>query len=334
MIRALLEENSVIITGLGTFILKKLTSQIKEDVVYPPQNIIEFEYSKDIEGFHFVSKLSQWEQIRIDEAQAKISEWLNLLEQGVEHNKSLFFDNFGTFSKATSGKIVFQSMLIPELNVENEGFAPVFLHTKEIKQEHQSKDEVVIDKRIVYSEKKKKKKRDILWFSVTICATALLLVTLFFKDTIVHYYHTVLSKGEVTAMFEDDETEHSAYISNVKVKDTPVVVHENVMKKEVSSSPTVSKENLEKEVMPISSSHSNDLYLSYQTEKYYVIAGSFTKEEDALRHIRQKKLEKYDAKILLQPQNSRLRVCIGVFDNEKDAEKFAAQIDKNYWVLK
>jgi cell division septation protein DedD len=75
-------------------------------------------------------------------------------------------------------------------------------------------------------------------------------------------------------------------------------------------------------------------YLSYQKGKYYVIAGSFTKEEDALRHIKEKKLEKYHAKIVIQSQNSRRRVCIGVFDNEKDAEKFAAQTDKNYWVLK
>jgi len=127
LIRALLEENSVTITGLGTFYVKKLSAQIKDEVVYPPQNVIEFEYSTAVEGFDFVSKLSKWEQIRIDDAQAEVSKWLDLLEKGLEHSKSVFFDDFGTFSKDIFGKIVFQSVINSQLNIENEGFEPVII---------------------------------------------------------------------------------------------------------------------------------------------------------------------------------------------------------------
>ena len=81
-------------------------------------------------------------------------------------------------------------------------------------------------------------------------------------------------------------------------------------------------------------SESNDVYLPYQEGKYYVIVGSFANEKDALRHIKEKKLENYHAKLIAHPDSPRLRVCIGVFNSETDAKNFAAQIDKNYWVLK
>jgi hypothetical protein len=87
----LLEENFVAVSGFGTFYVKHVSSQIKEDIIYPPHNIIEFTFSKDVEDFSFVSKLSQWEQIRIDEAQAKITEWIDLIGKGLEHNKNIFF---------------------------------------------------------------------------------------------------------------------------------------------------------------------------------------------------------------------------------------------------
>ena len=316
-----MEENSVTISGLGTFFLKKLPSQIKEDIVYPPQNMVEFEYSKEAEGFDFVSKLSKWEQIRIDEAQTQVSEWLNLLEKGLEHNKSLFFDDFGTFSKELSGKIVFQSMLISQLNVENEGFEPVCLLSQKNVQTTQTMDEPVIDKRHILV--KKKNKRDKIWFATTILATAMLLFALFFKEKIVVFYKTISTKSEIAMVIKDDEPENDIDINNLEEEDTVVVV-----------TVPVSKNINKKNNTAIHLHESKDIHLPYEKGKYYVIAGSFTKDEDALRHIKEKKLEKYHAKIIVEPKNPRKRVCIGVFDNEEAAIKFAAQTDKNYWVLK
>jgi len=310
IIRVLLDENSVAISGFGTFSVKKIPSQIKEDIVYPPKTIVVFEYSKDVEGYDFVSKLSKWEQVRIDEAQTEIIKWVNLIEEGLEHNKSLFFENFGTFSKDTSGNILFQSMLIPQLNIENEGFEPVCIPIKNNRFELHKKNEPVFDKRHVLVQKSKK--RDKFWFLFTISATAVLLFALFFKETLILFYKNATSNNEIVAIIEEEETEIPVFIDHAEKK-----ANKFEYKKEtnVDSSP-------------------NNMYLPYIKGKYYVIAGSFTKDEDALLHIKQKKLEKYKAKIIVEPQNPRRRVCIGVFDNEVDAMNFAAQIDKNYWVLK
>ena len=75
-------------------------------------------------------------------------------------------------------------------------------------------------------------------------------------------------------------------------------------------------------------------YIQFEKGHYYVIAGSFPSESDVLRHIRQKKLDQYSPKILKQDGAKNLRVCIGIFDNEAEAEQFAKGVDSKYWVLK
>ena len=75
-------------------------------------------------------------------------------------------------------------------------------------------------------------------------------------------------------------------------------------------------------------------YIQFEKGHYYVIAGSFPTESDVLRHIRQKKLDQYSPKILKQDGVKNLRVCIGIFNNEAEAEQFAKGVDSKYWVLK
>jgi len=334
LIRALLEENTVAVSGLGTFSIEHGSSHIIEDVVYPPQNIIVFEYFKDVESFDFVSKLSKWEQIRIDEAQVVLSEWINLIEKGLEHDKSVFFDNFGTFSKDLSGKIVFQSIIIPELNIENEGFDPVFIPSKIRKNNLPNKDFPMVDKRICLI--KKEKKRDRLLFVFIITLSALLLCGLLLKNKFNDFYRMIFLKQETHEMIHNMDLEDTAYISS-KLEEvaTEIVSADNHIQATPVNDLTFHEEDLKDTDMNPSEPVTSDAkYLPFQKGKYYVIAGSFMKEEDALRHIKQKKLEKYPAKLVVQPENPRCRVCIGVFDNEIDAIEFAARLDKNYWILK
>ena len=340
LIRTLLEENSVTITGLGTFSVKKVPAQIKDEVIFPPQNIIEFEYSKDAESADFVDKLSKWEQTGTDEAQAEISEWLGLLEKGLEHNKTIFFDDFGTFSKDFLGKMVFQSVLNSQLNIENEGFEPILVPPV-IKEEENQRNiytpEPVKDKRIILT-KKKKKKRDMPWFIFTIFIAGITLSALFLKDKIQNMYQTVFAKEEVNTVMKDSNNEDVANIIELPEEepDEPDALGyagENVQTNSFSENSAPQKSE-NKENQKVTLPKTSDIYQPYQKGKYYVIAGSFTNEADGLRHIKQQKLEKYHAKLIVHPDSPRVRVVIGVFDNESVAAEFAAQIDKNYWVLK
>ena len=75
-------------------------------------------------------------------------------------------------------------------------------------------------------------------------------------------------------------------------------------------------------------------YIQFESGHFYAIAGSFPNEGDAVRHIRQKKLDQYSPVLVKQDGAKNLRVCIGVFDTEEEAETFAKGINSSYWVLK
>lgn len=74
-------------------------------------------------------------------------------------------------------------------------------------------------------------------------------------------------------------------------------------------------------------------YIRFEPGHYYAIAGSFPGEADVERHIRQKGLDQYSPVIVVQ-EGKNLRVCIGVFDTEEEAEQFAKGVNSGYWVLK
>jgi nucleoid DNA-binding protein len=331
--RALIEENPVAISGFGTFFVKHISSQIKEDIVYPPHNIVEFDFSKEVEDFSFVSKLSQWEQIRIDEAQTIISEWVDLIEKGLEENKSLFFDDFGTFSKNISGKIVFQGVIIPQLNIEYEGFEPVIIPFKNDKKTDRDVSKPVKDKRVILHNRKRKRDK-ILFLSIALAAVMLLCV-LFMKDKMNSIYQVVKKNTKTFAVSDSLEEENVIPIAEIaEVESVDLAVVDTAIEIVDIGQEILDKKTENSKNTLISLSDNRELYLPYIKGNYYIIAGSFVKEESALLHIKQKKLEKYNAKLVVHPESPRIRICIGVFDNEHEAIHIAAQLDKNYWVLK
>jgi hypothetical protein len=75
-------------------------------------------------------------------------------------------------------------------------------------------------------------------------------------------------------------------------------------------------------------------YVRFEPGHFYAIAGSFPGEADVERHIRQKGLDQYSPVIVKQDGAKNLRVCIGIFDTEEEAEQFAKGVNSGYWVLK
>lgn len=308
IIRGLLANNTVTISGLGTFSLECSPSYILNDKVYPPQKIVLFDFDKDADGFDFVSKLSQWHQIRIDEAADLIGKWVQTLEKSVANNKSVAFEQFGTFTFSKQ-KIFFEYTFNQELGLETEGFDPVELPPVKNKKTEK------IKKRKTINKEKKRKNKDKLWFVLTIAVALIVLITLLLKETWIEIRQKYVVLGDETMIEDTLEIEDTAFISR-QGEDTSEVKKEEIETVFAPKLTTISEA------------------LEFESGKYYVIAGSFNNKDDAKRHIKQKKLEKYNAKLLTQKTGSRVRVCIGVFENEHDANRFAANIDKDYWVLK
>jgi hypothetical protein len=178
-------------------------------------------------------------------------------------------------------------------------------------------------------EEEPKKRHGLAWLWIIL----LLLVVLgvlgyIFKDKLLDYYHQWQEKRyPVEQVVEPQETpEATATIDEVVEPTEPV---EEPQEEVVESKPEVFTPAVIKQ-----SSDGKYDYIRFEKGHYYAIAGSFPTEADVIRHIRQKKLDQYSPKILKQDGVSNLRVCIGVFNTEEEAESFAKGVSASYWVLK
>jgi len=75
-------------------------------------------------------------------------------------------------------------------------------------------------------------------------------------------------------------------------------------------------------------------FIDYEKGKFYVIVGSFRSEKEVREHIKSRKLEQYNPKVVLQQNSKNMRVCIGVFSTEAEADNYGRGTGLNYWVLK
>lgn len=74
--------------------------------------------------------------------------------------------------------------------------------------------------------------------------------------------------------------------------------------------------------------------VGFQMGKFYVVHGSFSSETDCEKHIRIAGFDKYNPMIVKQSGNSHLRVCLGVFPTEAEAQEFIDRHQLKAWILK
>ena len=145
----------------------------------------------------------------------------------------------------------------------------------------------------------------------------------FFQDNLLNFYHQKFDKQAVTdttAVVE--ETPEPIVMDTVAKTDTIGFVEEEpVMEEPVPEVKPFDINNLE--------------HINYEQGKYYLVHGSFSQEADCARHIRSHHFEPYSPKVLHQSGNSRMRVCLGVFNSEAESTQFAtANGIKDAWTLK
>ena len=174
-----------------------------------------------------------------------------------------------------------------------------------------------------------KKRHRLAWLWILLLILAVLgALGYIFKDKITDYYHQWKEKKQpveqmVTTDEAEDETvaEPETFVEPETVENEPETVEE----------PT--PETYTPEVMKQTADGKYN-YVRFEPGHFYAIAGSFPGEADVERHIRQKKLDQYSPVIVKQDGVSNLRVCIGIFDTEEEAESFAKGVSSSYWVLK
>lgn len=379
IIRTLQQEDSTYINDLGFFEKKFVTAQLKEGVLMPPHYAVFFTPENDGNGFAFIAKLSETEQIRFNEADTEIKKWINELRSGLTHNKSIHFDNFGTFSLNAKNDITFDSDIIKELNVEYEGMGPITITPiKEVpitldpiipENEHTTPPQVSIpveEKTItvdttedsqeteITSPIKEKKKRKVALIITMVLLVLLLIPAGYYSYmhriaielTIKDWKHKYFDKNVISTLRNAEEVPTSPLFpqeEEIVTPTTPYIIgYQPIIEDNTTEEIILSEEQTGTSVSTTPNSSNNDKpssssgFSKVQFEKgnYYVIAGSFYKESDALKHIQTNQLEKLNPTLLYQEGVRNIRVCIGTYNSEGEAMEYANSFHNNYWVLK
>ena len=174
-----------------------------------------------------------------------------------------------------------------------------------------------------------KKRHRLAWLWILLLILAVLgALGYIFKDKITDYYHQWKEKKQpVEQVVTTDEA------VNETVAEPETFVEPETVENEPETVEGPTPETYTPEVMKQTADGKYN-YVRFESGHFYAIAGSFPGEADVERHIRQKKLDQYSPVIVKQDGVSNLRVCIGIFDTEEEAESFAKGVSSSYWVLK
>lgn len=201
--------------------------------------------------------------------------------------------------------------------------------TQEIEEEEEEEED-----------KGKRKRRWEIWLFIFIILASIGVLAALFDDELIYLYQKIIDKRKTNTELTTPDVTDNDEIPNLKTTPNEEVDEEADTVDEAIESTTeevIPEETIAQEVQPApkpTATYENIPIIEFESGKFYVIAGSFVKQSDAELHIKHKSLQRYNAKIVKQNGNNRLRVCIGIFDTENEAINFAAKIDKNYWVLK
>lgn len=227
----------------------------------------------------------------------------------------------------------------PEIEESKTEEVPESEDTQEIEDEDEDKDDDDDDDN---DNKGKRKRRWEVWLFILIILASIGVLAALFDDELVHLYQKIIDKKETnTELTTPSDTTDNEEISSLETTSNEELEEEVEEVEEDEEDEEVIEPSTEETIVQEVKSNSNPTatnenipIIDFESGKFYVIAGSFIKQSDAELHIKQKSLQRYNAKIVKQNGNNRLRVCIGIFDTENEAINFAAKIDKNYWVLK
>lgn len=388
IIKALQQAESIYVNDLGKFSLHYKSARIEGERLLPPRNVVTLDTATDQDDLAFTRLICQEKQCLLTEANREITQWVEELKNALVNNKSVSFEDFGTFSQDSKGRLTFEAMDIPDLNIEFEGMSALSLNvsgiaaeepdvagpeTEEVKTEEpvaieepisteepevtrlemeevKTEEPISTEEPIAVEEPENDKlqeeetetensevgdtdnpeetetpkKRRSLWWLYTLLVLLLLAALGFiFRDKIQDLIRPVFDRfaHKEVATTEPDEIDTDTV--SFTEDDTTAVAESDTLPEEMPYEPEVVK-----------TSSAGYPYIRFEQGHYYAIAGSFLTEKEVISHIRAKHLEEYSPKLVLQDGAPNIRICIGIYDTEEEAETFAKSINPKYWVLK
>lgn len=184
------------------------------------------------------------------------------------------------------------------------------------------KDAYIDDKKPA---KRKKKRRSWWWLFILLILIVLGVLGYLFRQQLTDAFQQI--KKEFAETDEEVITEEDEGVAE------ETATYEEETQEEQEEEVVTEPEVYTPEVVR-TTTNGNYPVIRFEPGHFYVIAGSLPTEQDAVRHIKQRNLDQYEPKLVTQNGVSNLRVCIGIFDTEEEAEAFAKNVSPKYWVLK
>ena len=381
IIKALLKNDSVCVNDLGTFTIHYVPASIQGKTILAPHNEITLDPNNVYDEYAFTNLVCFEKKCLITQANQEITQWVEELKNALEHNKSVSFDQFGTFAMNDKGRISFTCDYIPELNQEFEGMEDLNTamlwkgneeekeavseideeenreNVKVVEPESEPKPEPVVEtneeehKEEVQEETpevetfeeeepekpetdtddvKRHRSRWWLWLLIVLLILAALgTADYLLRNKIRPVFDNVKEKfSEKEQVVNPSESDGSETIDIIEPAEN---VEEEIVEEDVEeeSAPEVYVPETVKKTVD-----GKYPYIRFETGHFYTIVGSLPSEGDAEKHIRNRGLDKYEPMLVLQNGVGNIRVCVGIFDSEEEAESFGKNTGLKYWVLK
>jgi cell division protein FtsN len=349
----LYDHNCVIITDFGGFVSNYHSSFFNpaQNIFYPPSKKIAFNASlKNNDGL-LANHISKNEKILYSEACKVIHEYVEECFNSMKQGKKISIDKIGVLFYDHENNIQF----IPDVdqNFLKDSFGLSFVHATPVI-ETEKFSEV-----LVFNQKNKNKKSTSAWRLMELIPAAAIVVLLFTFPTLIKNINTDLtslnpfsekSKTEKILPYQkpsaDDVLQHAHASSEKKIDSSQSIaatqiVEENPASKDTSINNNVAENN---SVAALTTSK-KETKLEDNTEpaistelNYYIIAGCFRIEENAVNLQASLKLKGYDSKIIGKNNNGLTIVSVASFNQLSDAKNSLSEIKDNViegaWIMR
>lgn len=414
LVKSLCEKESVYVNNLGLFRKEYEPAQIRDGMITPPGYKVVFDPDFDGNGFAFTMFVSQKGGMLITDATKQIDQWVSQLKTALSNNKSVSFENFGTFALNDKGVVTYICDRIAELNMEYEGMEPVSFSIQKGKAAVVTELEDKVDHEIETNPEKEKteekyeqqdglmtetndkteneptieddnevkteeeadtkqdedkaekdedhaenevneptdkdeaeedndedtpqKHRGWIWLLILLLLALIAAAAYYFKDQLKELYdkyfgQTTEAVVEETPIVTESEVvaPDTLMVDSLALNQDSLSIVENT-EEDITTETTPS---IQQKQTPIVGQlpDGEKFFINFEQGKHYVIVGSFRNENEVRQHIKQRKLEQYNPKVVLQPNSKHMRICIGVFDTEAAADSYGRSTGLNYWVL-
>ncbi len=323
----------VVVPGLGTFIVEYNTAKINsaDNTFSPPSKKVIFDSFTPDDSMlaEFISKNNS---ISFDEANLQIKEFVGSILTSIQKNNEYDIIGLGKFIITKESQIAFITF---EKNFSDDHFGlPEFVASEIIRNNGKEKAQIITDRDKNKLDKKISFKRKIIKQAVTFSILFLIIGIIFFV-----FFFTDLFRGNIG----DNKGVTDNILQNEKVatqENIPQIDNSNENAKKDTFIPekqTIKEEHIKVEVKPEKEKVTQKVQRNQ--ENYYLVAGSFKQEENAIKRVNELIAKGYKYAGVTRNNNKGLYIVYyGAYSNRNEAEKQQENIKKTEnpetWILK